>query len=94
MCGLAGLRGFRACGRAVELLFVMAFAPQLVFAATPGYSLQRVAIFVLRVSLVRGEKRERQANNGKTNIALVAQLVEHGTFNAGVLGSSPNERTP
>jgi hypothetical protein len=24
--------------------------------------------------------------------ALVAQLVEHGTFNAGVLGSSPNER--
>ena len=26
--------------------------------------------------------------------ALVAQLVEHGTFNAGVLGSIPNERTP
>ena len=30
---------------------------------------------------------------GRTTVAaLVAQLVEHGTFNAGVLGSNPNER--
>ena len=44
------------------------------------------ACVIYSIACVSGSKTR------EVKIALVAQMVEHGTFNAGVLGSIPNER--
>jgi hypothetical protein len=68
---------------------------EVVVAVTTGCLFARAAFLMRlsdRLSVAYEKEAKRQENTVKTSIALVAQLVEHGTFNAGVLGSIPNER--
>ena len=63
-----------------------------VLAMTCGCPLQQGSQFSIRLSdRIRQTPNVNDMMQGIT-LALVAQMVEHGTFNAGVLGSIPNER--
>ena len=71
-----------------------------VAAVTTGYLGKQVALFFsarpdgCAIGCAKSTRAMTDVKKcGNDLVALVAQMVEHGTFNAGVLGSIPNERT-
>ena len=78
LSGLACLAGLRSRGGFVELSFVMMIAP----IATANYFLLVVSFGCLVVRMKMRRRLKKARNNAKFVLALVAQLVEHGTFKA------------